>query len=119
MIRRPPRSTLFPYTTLFRSLELVQLTSFGCGLDAVTSDQVEEILRGNNKIYTLIKIDEVSNLGAIRIRMRSLKAAMDEREKMGIEPKDNYKPMVKVPFTQEMRNKHTILEIGRASCRER
>src|SRR3712207_8118052 len=75
MIRRPPRSTLFPYTTLFRSLELVQLTSFGCGLDAVTSDQVEEILRGNNKIYTLIKIDEVSNLGAIRIRMRSLKAA--------------------------------------------
>ncbi|KGM99507.1 2-hydroxyglutaryl-CoA dehydratase [Clostridium botulinum] len=92
-----------------KDLELVQLTSFGCGLDAVTSDQVEEILRGNNKIYTLIKIDEVSNLGAIRIRMRSLKAAMDERDKMGIEPEDNYKPMVKVPFTKEMRKKHTIL----------
>ncbi|KEH99555.1 2-hydroxyacyl-CoA dehydratase [Clostridium botulinum] len=92
-----------------KDLELVQLTSFGCGLDAVTSDQVEEILRGNNKIYTLIKIDEVSNLGAIRIRMRSLKAAMDERDKMGIKPEDNYKPMLKVPFTKEMRKNHTIL----------
>ena len=91
------------------NLELVQLTSFGCGLDAVTSDQVEEILRGNNKIYTLIKIDEVNNLGAVRIRMRSLKAAMEERDKMGIKPKLNYKPMEKVPFTEEMREKHTIL----------
>ncbi|MFI3258133.1 MAG: acyl-CoA dehydratase activase-related protein, partial [Spirochaetales bacterium] len=58
------------------NLELVQLTSFGCGLDAVTSDQVEEILRSRHKMYTLLKIDEGSNLGAIRIRMRSLIAAI-------------------------------------------
>jgi predicted nucleotide-binding protein (sugar kinase/HSP70/actin superfamily) len=63
------------------NLELVQLTSFGCGLDAVTSDQVEEIMRSRNRMYTLIKIDEGSNLGAIRIRMRSLIAAIKEREK--------------------------------------
>ena len=97
------------YVATRDDLELVQLNSFGCGLDAVTSDQVEEILRGNNKIYTLIKIDEVSNLGAIRIRMRSLKAAMSEREKMGIKHEDNYKPVKKVPFTKEMKEKHTIL----------
>ena len=53
-------------------LELVQLTSFGCGVDAVTSDQVHEILHKHGKIFTLIKIDEGNNLGAIRIRMRSL-----------------------------------------------
>ena len=55
------------------NLELIQLTSFGCGLDAVTSDQVADILKARHKIYTLIKIDEGSNLGAIRIRIRSLK----------------------------------------------
>lgn len=62
------------------NLELVQLTSFGCGLDAVTADQVQEILESSGKLYTLLKIDEVSNLGAARIRMRSLVVAMDERE---------------------------------------
>ena len=91
------------------NLELVQLTSFGCGLDAVTTDQVEEILKGHNKIYTLLKIDEVSNLGAARIRIRSLKAAMDERERMGIKPKNEYKTIEKIPFTKEMKKKHTIL----------
>lgn len=91
------------------NLELVQLTSFGCGLDAVTTDQVEEILEGNNKIYTLLKIDEVSNLGAARIRVRSLKAAISERDRMGIKPKNNYKPLEKVPFTEDMKHKHTIL----------
>lgn len=91
------------------NLELVQLTSFGCGLDAVTADQVEEILKGHNKIYTLIKIDEVSNLGAVRIRMRSLKAAIEERDRMGIKPKNEYRPIEKIPFTSEMRQKHTIL----------
>ena len=60
------------------NLELVQLTSFGCGVDAVTSDEVKEILEKYNKIYTLIKIDEGSNLEAIKIRMRSLKAASAE-----------------------------------------
>ena len=59
-----------------KDLDLIQLTSFGCGLDAVTSDQVAELLQARNKIYTLIKIDEVSNLGPIRIRIRSLKATI-------------------------------------------
>ena len=53
------------------NLELVQLNSFGCGLDAVTTDQVEEILKSNSKVYTVIKIDEGNNLGAARIRLRS------------------------------------------------
>ncbi|RDY28033.1 2-hydroxyglutaryl-CoA dehydratase [Romboutsia weinsteinii] len=61
-------------------IELVQLTSFGCGLDSITVDQVQEILDSHSKIYTNIKIDEGSNLGAARIRLRSLKAAIDERE---------------------------------------
>lgn len=63
------------------NLELVQLNSFGCGVDAVTTDQVEEILSSYNKMYTLIKIDEVNNLGAVRIRIRSLLASMNKREK--------------------------------------
>lgn len=91
------------------NLELIQLNSFGCGLDAVTSDQVEEILKGHNKIFTLLKIDEVSNLGAIRIRMRSLIAAMSERDRRGIKPKKTYKPEKKISFTEEMKEKHTIL----------
>ena len=67
------------------NLQLIQLTSFGCGLDAVTSDQVAEILNARNKIYTLIKIDEGSNLGAIRIRIRSLKATIDKQENKEID----------------------------------
>jgi predicted CoA-substrate-specific enzyme activase len=90
-------------------LELVQLTSFGCGVDAVTSDQVHEILASHGKIYTLIKIDEGNNLGAIRIRMRSLKAAMDEREKNGIKPQKQIINNDKVVFTKEHKAKHTIL----------
>ncbi len=62
------------------NLELVQLNSFGCGVDAVTTDQVEEILSSFGKMYTLIKIDEVNNLGAIRIRIRSLIASMNKRK---------------------------------------
>ncbi len=53
------------------NLDLIQLNSFGCGLDAVTTDQVEEILHGYGKIYTVLKIDEISNLGAAKIRVRS------------------------------------------------
>jgi len=60
-------------------LQLVQLNSFGCGLDAVTTDQVQEILEAADDVYTVLKIDEVSNLGAARIRLRSLKAATAER----------------------------------------
>lgn len=61
-------------------LELVQLTSFGCGLDAVTAEQVQEILEGKDNIFTQLKIDEVSNLGAATIRLRSLAAAASERD---------------------------------------
>ena len=62
-----------------QDLELVQLNSFGCGLDAVTTDQVCEILQSRGKLYTVLKIDEISNLGAVRIRIRSLIAAMQAR----------------------------------------
>lgn len=90
-------------------LELVQLNSFGCGLDAVTTDQVEEILKSSSKVYTTIKIDEGNNLGAARIRLRSLKATMLEREKNGIKLQKVDNKYKKVPFTEEMRKKHTIL----------
>ena len=63
------------------NMEMVQLVSFGCGIDAVTSDEVRDILRGSGKLYTQLKIDEINNLGAAKIRMRSLLAAMIEREK--------------------------------------
>ncbi len=64
-------------------LDLIQLNSFGCGLDALTTDQVQEILEASGKVYTVLKIDEVSNLGAARIRIRSLMAALqEEREKL-------------------------------------
>ncbi|WP_461206506.1 acyl-CoA dehydratase activase-related protein [Clostridium sp. DL1XJH146] len=91
------------------NLELVQLNSFGCGLDAVTTDQVQEILKGHDKIYTTLKIDEVNNLGAARIRVRSLKTAMDEREKTGFQRVNSYKLVEKVPFTEDMKKTHTIL----------
>ena len=92
------------------NLELVQLTSFGCGLDAVTSDQVDEIMKSKSRMYTLIKIDEGSNLGAVRIRIRSLIAAVKARErnrtKFSIKPA-SYKRQV---FNKEMKKKHTIIE---------
>ncbi len=75
-------SRLYEAAAMVRSepqLQLVQLNSFGCGLDAVTTDQVQEILERASDVYTVLKIDEVSNLGAARIRLRSLKAAVAER----------------------------------------
>ena len=63
------------------NLDLIQLNSFGCGLDAITTDQVSEILADKADVYTMLKIDEVSNLGAAKIRLRSLKAAVEERER--------------------------------------
>ncbi len=63
----------------YNNLELVNLNSFGCGLDAIVTDQAEEILRRNNKLYTTIKIDEINNLGAAKIRIRSLIASMNKR----------------------------------------
>ena len=97
------------------NLELVQLNSFGCGVDAVTTDQVEEILSSYDKMYTLIKIDEVNNLGAVRIRIRSLLASINKRlDKKKNEdvtctlPKGDYN-IYKVPFTKEMKKDYTIL----------
>lgn len=76
--------TAAEYVCLEDDLELVQLNSFGCGLDAVTTDQVAEILENSNKLYTVLKIDEINNLGAARIRIRSLIAAMNMRRENGI-----------------------------------
>ena len=61
-------------------MDLVQFISFGCGLDAVTSDEVREILREKDKIYTMVKIDEITNVGAVKIRLRSLFAALEEKK---------------------------------------
>ena len=91
-------------------LELIQLNSFGCGLDAVTTDQVCEILEKNNKLYTLLKIDEVNNLGAVRIRIRSLLAAMDMRREKKIRAVPVNQAYERVEFTEQMRkNGYTIL----------
>ena len=89
-----------------KNMELVQLNSFGCGLDAVTTDQVKEILERKGKIYTTIKIDEVSNLGAVKIRLRSLTQALQGRQlKLPVKaemPK-------KIEFTKYMKESYTIL----------
>ena len=92
------------------NLELIQLNSFGCGVDAVTTDQVEEILSSYDKMYTLIKIDEVNNLGAVRIRIRSLIASMNKRiEKKKEEKAQGDYGITKKIFTKEMRKDYTIL----------
>ena len=91
-------------------LELIQLNSFGCGLDAVTTDQVNEILEGSNKLYTLLKIDEVNNLGAARIRIRSLIAAMNMRRDRGICAVPGPVAYERTEFTKKMREEgYTIL----------
>ena len=61
-------------------MDLVHLVSFGCGVDAITSDETREILQAGGKLYTQLKIDEITNLGAVRIRLRSLFAALDEQD---------------------------------------
>ena len=91
------------------NLELVQLTSFGCGLDAVTADQVDEILRAKSRMYTLIKIDEGSNLGAVRIRIRSLIAAVKERRRNKKRPVIHSSAYHRVVFTEEMKKNYTII----------
>ena len=90
-------------------LELVQLNSFGCGLDAVTADQVQEIMESHSKIYTTLKIDEGDNLGAARIRLRSLQATMAERERNHFKRQVIDHSYKTYPFTAEMRENHTIL----------
>jgi len=89
-------------------LQMVQLNSFGCGIDAVTIEQVQEILETAGKIHTVIKIDEVSNLGAAKIRIRSLLAAMNEREGNLQQNTAAYTPKIAV-FTRKDRVTHTIL----------
>ncbi len=91
-----------------KNLELVQLNSFGCGVDAVTTDQVEEILSSYGKMYTLIKIDEINNLGAVRIRIRSLLASMKKRESLQNTEAGDYECNKKV-FTKDMKKDYTIL----------
>lgn len=97
------------YVKTKENIDLIQLNSFGCGLDAVTTDCVNDILTNSEKIYTCLKIDEVNNLGAARIRIRSLLAAIRVREKhptkRNIKP-SNYKRTI---FTEKMRENYTIL----------
>ena len=97
------------YVTRHPDLELVELNSFGCGLDAVVTDQVQEIMSKRDRLYTCLKIDQSLNLGAVRIRLRSLKAAIQER----IQDSDHVPEIhyAKAEFTEEMKNDkdYTIL----------
>jgi predicted nucleotide-binding protein (sugar kinase/HSP70/actin superfamily) len=97
------------FTGSREDIDLIQLNSFGCGIDAITTDQVEEILSEHNKLYTVLKIDEGSNLGAARIRIRSLKAALDERKVNNIHHEDHSVPFERVVFTEQMRKDYTII----------
>jgi predicted CoA-substrate-specific enzyme activase len=91
-------------------LELVQLNSFGCGLDAIDTDQVEEIMEQYNRLYTVLKIDEGTNMGAIRIRLRSLKAAVEERRKRRIVPEKLFDADKPVTYTKDMKQQgYTLL----------
>lgn len=92
------------------AVELIQINSFGCGLDAVTIDQVKELLEQHNKVYTVVKLDEINNLGAARIRVRSLLAALRDREKPAINQQLTAPAAVREPgFSVEMKKCHTIL----------
>lgn len=91
------------------NLNLIQLNSFGCGLDAVTTDQVNDILTKSGKIYTVLKIDEVNNLGAARIRIRSLLSAVKDRDHKHMEPHIADAAHHRVIFTKEMKKNYTIL----------
>ncbi len=105
-------SRLYAAATFVRTqdnLDMIQLNSFGCGLDAVTTDQVNDILTGSNKICTVLKIDEVNNLGAARIRIRSLISAVKDRERKGVKAEVKDAAYHRVIFTEEMRKNYTIL----------
>ncbi len=90
-------------------LNLIQLNSFGCGLDAVTTDAVNDILSGSGKIYTVLKIDEVNNLGAARIRIRSLLSALKEKKALGEKRQISSAAYDRIEFTEDMRSRYTIL----------
>ena len=105
-------SRLYRAATFVKScpdLDLIQLNSFGCGLDAVTTDQVSDILTRSGKIYTVLKIDEVNNLGAARIRIRSLIAALRVRDQKHYSHKVISSAYNRVLFTKDMRKDYTIL----------
>lgn len=91
------------------NIDLIQLNSFGCGLDAVTTDQVADILNGSDKIYTCLKIDEVNNLGAARIRIRSLISALNVRKTSGKTRTIRSTAHNRVIFTEDMRKNYTII----------
>ena len=97
------------YVKTVDNLDLIQLNSFGCGLDAVTTDAVNDILTKAGKIYTVLKIDEVNNLGAARIRVRSLIAALKVRENKNYHRKIESAAFDRIDFTPEMRKNYTIL----------
>lgn len=90
-------------------IDLIQLNSFGCGLDAVTTDQVNDILSSGDKIYTCLKIDEVNNLGSARIRVRSLLAAIRIRSKNNGARNIRSAAYNRVLFTEDMRDNYTVL----------
>ncbi|MCR5509252.1 MAG: 2-hydroxyacyl-CoA dehydratase [Lachnospiraceae bacterium] len=90
-------------------IDLVQLNSFGCGLDAVTTDQVSDILTGSGKIYTCLKIDEVNNLGAARIRIRSLLSAIKLKKRLHETRTIESSAYKRVIFTKDMARNYTIL----------
>lgn len=94
------------YVARHKEMTLIQFSSFGCGLDAITTGQVREILEQHGDIYTMIKLDEVSNLGAARIRIRSLMAAW----KYGFAQIDEIEPpKQRAYFSKECQEEHTIL----------
>lgn len=105
-------SRLYAAASLVRTsdhLDLIQLNSFGCGLDAVTTDQVHDILSSAGKIYTVLKIDEVNNLGAARIRIRSLIAALRVRDQKNYNPKMMSSAYNRTVFTRTMKKEYTLL----------
>ena len=97
------------YIRTRNDLDIIQLNSFGCGVDAVTTDEVQEIMTGSGRIYTCLKIDEVNNLGAARIRVRSLLAAIRVRKQTKPETTVQSTAFDRVVFTEEMRKTYTIL----------
>lgn len=97
------------YVRTSECLDLIQLNSFGCGLDAVTTDQVHDILTSAGKLYTTLKIDEVNNLGAARIRVRSLIAALRVRSQKHFEHKIVSSAYNRSVFTKAMKKTYTLL----------
>ncbi|WP_290771036.1 2-hydroxyacyl-CoA dehydratase [Anaerofustis sp.] len=91
------------------NIDLVQLNSFGCGLDAVTVDGVKDILSSGGKIHTVLKIDEVNNLGAARIRIRSLLATLKIRDRKKTKRKVKGSDYHRIEFTKDMKKDYTIL----------